>query len=593
MYHSNINLVIIAQKKSVASAKRNNRVKESNHLVYRRRRKLQTVLSLTCLLGLGACSGKSGGGGAIICSLLSASVDSQALTVGFGGDFLDFIRGSDQNLLQDDTEVNSKIQTTLNDALQAAQINSLLEVSSVQSVPKSDEDDGVRFLSFDGSLAAGVSFLSTVLKNDAVVEQLSDSTGLVQSSPFDFLEDSYAVYPTGKLADDMNLLQASNKQWAYDQFDLASVKTKLDGLSDQKSEVVVAVIDTGVDKDHPALVDILYKQNGSIVGYDFADGDNDADDDQGHGTHCAGIIAAKNVGEDGMVGVAEALAPGKVKIMPVRVLGSDGSGSTANINKGIRWAMNNGADVLSMSLGGGVEFEELLKSNGAESSVIRDAVAAGLIVIVAAGNENCPLGGECEQTTLFVLTNKIKEYTVLPCSYNGTICIGASDPDATLAPYSNFPSEDSRKGVDPAVTANDNKRVSPDMSAPGSAIYSTYPDGTYKFLDGTSMATPYVAGLAALYKLKIGSSQEAGSTPQVKFREVLQAAEASLQSEGDATRSFVGQVDTANFVDQLVALTGGAAASAPAAIPAVSNPQDDTDGGGQAPNLISALCGGA
>ena len=93
-----------------------------------------------------------------------------------------------------------------------------------------------------------------------------------------------------------------------------------------------------------------------------------------------------------MVGVAELMAPGKVKIMPIKVLGAKGGGSTTAINKGIRWAIKNGADVISMSLGGAMDFSDFQKSGGAVDIIIREAVEKGnRVVVVAAGNENCPI----------------------------------------------------------------------------------------------------------------------------------------------------------------------------------------------------------
>ena len=559
---------------------------------------LSLILSMSLCLSLSSCGDKKAGAiaGALVCSLLAASVDQKALTVGFAADFLSAIKSKLGLFALDDDAVNSSIQTTINSALDAASIGSSIKVSSVQSIAKSSDgsDDGVRFLNFEGDLAVGVSFVSNLLENTAVQSAISGNLGLTNSNPFSFIEDSYRVYLTGKLSS-LGMTKNTSKQWAYSQTNLTNAQSIAAGLTNAKNEVVVAVIDTGVDIDHPALADNLYKKNGQVVGYDFANNDDNADDDQGHGTHCAGIIAAKNEGTDGMVGVSETLAAGKIKIMPIKVLAANGSGSTANINKGVRWAMANGADVISMSLGGGMDFKDLTSANGTESSVIRDAINAGIIVVVAAGNENCPLGGVCEQSSLFVLSKTIDEYTVLPCSYNGTICVGASDPDVTVASYSNYPSAKS-KGVDPVTTSNSNKRTSPDIIAPGSQIYSTYNDGAYRFLDGTSMATPLVAGLAGIYKLKVSSALEGqkGSNSQVLFRDLLQKSEIALKLESSDTRSYVGQVDVNYFMSQLQSFINGSDAGSAPDLNEVTSPKPDTGGSGgdEVPNLLSSLCSG-
>lgn len=539
-----------------------------------------TLVSL-CL----TCSGKSGGLAAqLACSLLSGGLNQSALTVGFSKSFLDkLLQG--QNLLADDASLNTKIQSTLNSAFDATGLSNQISIKNVTAVPKKKgEDDGVRFLELGGALAPGVSFASSLLKNTDFQNALNFQLNLQENASFDFIEDSFKVYLTGSAS----LAASTNKQWAYEQSDASKAQTIASGLPNTKDQVVVAVLDTGVAIDHEALVDSIYKVDGQLKGYDFANNDADPSDDQGHGTHCAGIIAAKSVSEQGMVGVGELLAPGKVKIMPVKVLGTKG-GTTEAINKGIRYAMAEGADVISMSLGGGIEFDDFLSGNGAESQVIRDAINAGIIVVVAAGNEDCPLGGKCEQKSLLALKSAIKQYTVIPCAYNGTICVGASDPDATLAGYSNYASSEDFKGVDPATRERSHQRKSPDTIAPGSAIYSTYLDNTYKALDGTSMATPYVAGLAAIFKLKLASGlQNTAGSPQQTFRKLLQEAELSLKEEKSSTRSFIGQVDLGYFMAKIQEQSQGTPAPAKPELNAIENAGPADEG---APNILASLCG--
>lgn len=542
-------------------------------------------LSLLCM----TCKGKSGGiAAAIACSLLSASVNQQSLTVGLSQALLSQLQ-QQSNFVQDPDALNLTIKNAINGALEAVSLSSQINVKTVTAVPKAlGEDDGVRFLDLGGSLAPGVSFASSLLKLPEVQNALATNFRLADGKAFDFVEDSFRVAKTGRVSEHQ-LTQAAGQQWAYDQTKIDQAEEAANALTNVRDQVVVAVIDTGVAQQHPALKDNLYTVNGAVKGYDFANNDADPEDDDGHGTHCAGIIAAKKVDENGMVGVGELLAPGKIKIMPIKALGSKG-GSTDAVNKAIRYAMAEGAHVISMSLGGGVDFQNLVSSNGTESQILRDAIDAGIIVVVAAGNENCPLGGECKQQTLFVLNQTIKEYTVLPCSYNGTICVGASDPDATLASYSNFPSE-LTKGVDPSVVNPATKRTSPDITAPGSAIYSTYLNNGYKTLDGTSMAAPYVAGLAALFQLKAAADKRnTDGSVQQTFRRVLQEAELDLAEEQSETRSYVGQVDLAHYMKKLLELNTGKSAGPAPKLEAVEEPAGEDSG--EAPNALATICGG-
>lgn len=551
---------------------------------------------ITCsfiLLTISSCKG-GGGGGGLVCDLLKASQDQGSMTVGLGTELLSKLlasAGVDASSSSENEGVNNNIKDTINSALEAVGLSEQFHIKSISSVASSSTDDGVRFLETGGTFASAFNLGSTFLGNSDVQEFLGSTLNLQSGSAFSFIEDSFYVSATGNL-DFTSTLQTSSKQWSYTQTDYQAALRTIAALPDVKSEVVVAVIDTGVDYDHPGLVDVFYKRNGSVVGYNFVGNNANADDDQGHGTHCAGIIAAEAKGTDPIEGVAQAAAPGKVKIMPIKVLGADGGGSTANINKGIRFAIREGADVISMSLGGAVDFKELLKSSGAESSIIREAINKGIIVIVAAGNENCPLGGKCEQQTLFVLTQTIDQYTVVPCSNNGVICVGASDPDFTLASYSNYPSSVS-EGVNPSQTNKNNQRLSPDIVAPGTNIYSTVPDGKFAFLSGTSMATPFVAGLAGIYKLKAPAltQQLGGKSPQENFWALLKSSQVSLNNEDGATRSSVGQVDMNYFAGQLSStITGAAAPSAPSPGP-VNDPAPESGGGSSIPDLLGLVCG--
>ncbi len=243
----------------------------------------------------------------------------------------------------------------------------------------------------------------------------------------------------------------------------------------QGQNVVVAVVDSGVDFAHPEISQNLWfhtaeqlgipgkddDKNGfvdDVNGYDFANIDKDPTDDHYHGTHVAGIVAAAANNAAGIAGVAPA-----AKIMAVKVLKSDGLGDTESIAKGILYAANNGADVINMSLGG--------PGSKAVENALGYAEAMGVVLVAAAGNESTDLAH------------------TYPAAYRETIAVAASTPDDALADFSNWGS-----GVD--------------LAAPGTSILSLKasqsqggfpsPDGPLLWLQGTSMAAPHVSGAAAL-----------------------------------------------------------------------------------------------
>lgn len=213
----------------------------------------------------------------------------------------------------------------------------------------------------------------------------------------------------------------------------------------------VAILDTGVDTDHPDLADAI------IDTKDFT-GDG-IEDENGHGTHCAGIVGARLNGV-GFVGVAP-----KAQLLTGKVLGNNGRGAYSWITEAIYWATESKANVISMSLGGSGSDPELYKA-------IQYALFHGVFVICAAGNEG------------MLFTNSIG----YPGRYGGVITVASHD-------YNGNPSGFSSRGGEV------------DVMAPGSNIWSTYKNGGYAELSGTSMATPFVAGLAALIAAKHNKSR--------------------------------------------------------------------------------------
>jgi thermitase len=238
------------------------------------------------------------------------------------------------------------------------------------------------------------------------------------------------------------------------------------GIWQPKTPVVIAIIDTGVDSTHPDLASKMDRDANGILGYNAIQGVRSAAlDVEGHGTHCAGIAAAQvdnGVGIAGIAGwngVAGTTDTTYTKIMPIQALDSTGSGTDASIANGILWAVNNGAKVISLSLGSSTYSATL-------DSACQYALGMGCVVVAAAGNNG-------------------SSAPFYPAANSGVIAVAATDSTDTLASFSNYGSSVS-------------------VAAPGSNIYSTtptYPNAwalNYCAASGTSMACPHVSGEAAL-----------------------------------------------------------------------------------------------
>lgn len=222
--------------------------------------------------------------------------------------------------------------------------------------------------------------------------------------------------------------------------------------------ITVAVLDTGCDLTHSDLQDQV------VGGRNFTDDDGSNPeiflDYNGHGTHVAGTIAAQGNGE-GVVGVAP-----EASLLIVKVLNRKGSGQYEWIINGINYAIEQKVDIISMSLGGPVDLPELHEA-------IKKAIANNILVVCAAGNE----GDNDDSTDEFAF----------PGRYNEVICVGAIDHERSPSEFTNSHNE-------------------VDLVAPGEKILSTYLNGKFATLSGTSMAAPHVTGALALIKGLVNNS---------------------------------------------------------------------------------------
>lgn len=264
-------------------------------------------------------------------------------------------------------------------------------------------------------------------------------------------------------------MSAQTLPYGVDYVDAEQVHSSYTGAG-----VKIAVLDTGIDYDHPDLDDNY------VGGYDFVNDDSDPMDDEGHGTHVAGTIAA----EDNSIGVI-GVAP-DASLYGVKVLNHLGDGSGSDIIAGIDWAVNNNMDIISMSLGSNYGSSALLAACNAADN-------AGIVVVAAAGNDGT-LSGSGDSV----------DY---PARYSSVIAV--SSIDSVL-------NRQTRASSGPTV----------EICAPGVSIYSTTLGGSYGTKSGTSMATPHVSGVAALI------IESDGSLSNDQVREKMTASAYDLGAAG-------------------------------------------------------------
>jgi subtilisin family serine protease len=264
--------------------------------------------------------------------------------------------------------------------------------------------------------------------------------------------------------------------------------------------VKVAVIDTGIDYTHPDLA-VNYKG-----GYDFVNKDNDPMDDNGHGTHVAGTIAAKKDGV-GVVGVA----PG-AELYALKVLSASGSGSGSNIVAALEWAADNGMQITNNSYGSS-------QSSVTMETAFLNSEARGVLHVASAGNS-----GRCD--------GKGPNTVGYPARYSSVIAVAATNSSDVRPCFSS---------TGPEV----------ELAAPGVAINSTKMGGGYIEYNGTSMASPHVAGAAALVISANITDKNGNGFVIDEVRQVLQSTAEDIGPEGRDTWYGFGLVSAVSAVSSL------------------------------------------
>lgn len=249
----------------------------------------------------------------------------------------------------------------------------------------------------------------------------------------------------GALGSEQSLVIPNDVLYSKYQWNLPSIETEKGwNISKGTDDVIIAVLDTGVQTNHPDLAGRF------VDGANIVDPSKLPEDDVGHGTHVTGIIGATVNNTEGVAGVSWFN-----KIMPIKVLDSSGAGSTYSVAQGIIWAVDHGAKVINMSLG-----------NYANAEFLHDAVKYAydrdVVLVAASGNDNTDRPG-------------------YPAAYQEVFAVAATNSGKQRASFSNYGDYI-------------------DVAAPGESIASTYPDNQYAALSGTSMSTPHVAALAGLIR---------------------------------------------------------------------------------------------
>ena len=349
----------------------------------------------------------------------------------------------------------------------------------------------------------------TLIDGKAVILPEDSQAALVQQAGVLRVEDDVEVFALENPANNFRSFRRSAfiqpaqvLPWGIDRIDAEKV-----WATSTADTIKVAIIDTGIDKDHADLIANLRGGVNFVSKSPVKPADpNKWDDDNGHGTHVAGIVAAVD-NEIGVIGTAP-----EAYLWAVKVLDRNGSGYVSDVIDGINWAVDNGMQVVNMSLGSGNDVQAL-------HDAVDAAYAAGIVLVAAAGNSGDGDGS----------TNEV----VYPAKYSSVIAVAATASDDSIPSWS-----------------SDGEEV--ELAAPGVSIRSTWNDGLYNTISGTSMATPHVAGTVALVlATAVPAAYDAdldGAWDPSEVRAVLQATADDLGAAGHDNFYGYGLVDAEESV---------------------------------------------
>ncbi len=270
---------------------------------------------------------------------------------------------------------------------------------------------------------------------------------------------------------------STENQWALSSTQIDKLMQKYDG-----SGITIGIVDTGIDAGHQALSGINV-----VVWSDFVNGLKEPYDDNGHGTHVAGILAAHSNWYDPLLGrpMLKGIAPSASYII-VKAIDKNGTGSDQNVASAINFCADNGADVICLSLGGkNIPILGTDTENAASS-----AASKGIFVIAAAGND--PQASD----------------VAAPANQQNVIAVGAVDSYNKIADFSQ---KGNNAGIIPGLGGRSDPNKKPEVVAPGVGIVSCWKNGEYRYAYGTSQAVPYVGGALALVLQARGGSPHSAS----------------------------------------------------------------------------------